>query len=241
MSSDGADPSWRGGSGAMFDTIAGRYDLLNALTSFGLDRGWRRRLVAQVRDVAGGADDEVLDVATGTGDVALTLVARAAPARVVGLDPSPQMLRLAADKAAHRALSPRLTWVQGEAENLPFADHRFAASCVSFGIRNVPDRLAGLREMARVTRAGGRVCVLELGEPRGRLLGTLARFHVHRVVPWLGGLLSGGGAYRYLERSIAAFPPAEDFVDTMQLAGLVRVRHWPLTFGAVNLFVGDVK
>lgn len=246
----------RGGSGAMFDAIAARYDLLNGLTSFGLDARWRRRLVdalnleaalANFSAPRGASRGEsspaaepvrVLDVATGTADVALTILRRHPHVHVVGLDPSGQMLARGADKARARGYAGRLTLLEGDAQRLPFVDHHFAASCISFGIRNVPDRSAALREMARVTKPGGRVCVLELGEPRGFLVGALGRAYVHGVVPLLGALLSGRSAYRYLERSIAAFPPPEMFAQRMAEAGLRQVRVTPLMFGAANLYSG---
>src|SRR5690606_24145018 len=110
-------------------------------------------------------------------------------------------------------------------------------TCIAFGIRNVPDRRQALCEMARVVKPGGRIGILELSEPRGGVLGPLARFHVHTVVPWVGSLLSGAKEYRYLQRSIAAFPPAEEFAALMSDAGLEVLRVEPLTFGVAHLYV----
>ena len=124
-------------------------------------------------------------------------------------------------------------------QHLQFADRTFDGVSIAFGIRNVPDRVQGLREMARVTRAGGRVAILELSEPRGGVLGPLARFHVHSVVPTVGALLSGAKEYRYLQKSIAAFPPAEQFEALMREAGLRVVASTPLTFGVCHLYVGE--
>ncbi len=134
----------------------------------------------------------------------------------------------------------RIELVVGRAEELPFGDDRFAASCVAFGIRNVPDRLQGLREMARVTRRGGRVVVLELGEPQSGRLAPLARLHVHHLVPMLGRLLSRDDAYRYLQASIAAFPPPDEFAELLASAGLEVAQIRPLAWGAANLFVAEV-
>jgi demethylmenaquinone methyltransferase/2-methoxy-6-polyprenyl-1,4-benzoquinol methylase len=231
------------GSGAMFDSIAPRYDLLNKLMSFGLDRRWRRLLVDSLGDVAGAA---VLDVATGTADIALAIARRFEHTRVIGLDPSAGMLavgesKIAAVRLQSAALGERLSLVRGDAQAMPFDDDSFAASCIAFGIRNVPDRLRALREMARVTSRGGRVVVLELGEPDSGLLAPLARVHVHHLVPLLGGWLSSDEAYSYLQASIAAFPPPKEFAALMSAADLDVVSVRPLAWGAANLFVGEVR
>ncbi len=225
------------GSGAMFDRIARRYDLLNRVMSLGMDQGWRRKLVRalQIDDAA-----NVLDVATGTADVALAIAEAHPRARVIGLDPSVQMLDIGRDKVDANSVSNRVELIEGDAQALPFDDDHFDASVISFGIRNVPDRELGLREMVRVTRPKGRVVVLELSEPRSGVMSALARFHVHHVVPRLGALLSGAHEYQYLQDSIEAFPPPEEFKATMEAAGLENVQIKKLAFGAANLFVGDV-
>ncbi len=225
------------GSGRMFDAIAGRYDLLNRLLSLGIDQGWRRRTVRAL--ALGGSPGRVLDVATGTADLAI-LTARMEPAAtVVGLDPSVNMLAVGREKVARADLGGRIELVEGDAQALPFPDDAFDGATIAFGIRNVPDRALALRELARVVRPGGRIAVLELSEPRGLVLGRLARFHVHHVVPFLGALLSGSKEYRYLQRSIAAFPPPEVFAETMRGAGLEVISVSPLTFGVCCLYVGS--
>ncbi|MEZ4268433.1 MAG: bifunctional demethylmenaquinone methyltransferase/2-methoxy-6-polyprenyl-1,4-benzoquinol methylase UbiE [Myxococcota bacterium] len=226
------------GGGAMFDRIARRYDLMNRLLSFGLDKRWRRHLLDALGDVRAG--DSVLDVATGTADVALAIAKRHPQSTVVGLDPSEGMLAVGREKIARGGLSERVRLVAGTGEALPFSDDEFAATTIAFGIRNVPDRPAALREFARVTRPGGHVVILELTEPREGLLAPLARFHVHRVVPLLGSLLSGAREYRYLQESIAAFPPPQDFVALMDDAGLERVELRRETLGTAHLYVGRV-
>lgn len=219
----------RGGSGEMFDAIAERYDLVNRIISLGLDQSWRRKLVEAV-----GPDPErVLDVATGTGDVARAISTRYPKAQVVGLDPSGGMLRAGAAK-----FQGKVSAVQGDGQVLPFADNTFSSASIAFGIRNVPNRGLGLREMRRVVRPGGPIAILELSEPRGGLLAPFARFHVHHVVPTIGTLLSGKWEYRYLQASIAAFPPAEEFVAQMGAAGLTEVVATRLGFGAAHLYVG---
>lgn len=222
------------GSGAMFDRIARRYDFVNRVLSLGLDKGWRRRTV---RALQLGERPRVLDVATGTGDLAIEIARMTPGATVVGLDPSSEMLAIARDKLARRRLADRVTVEVGDAQQLPYASCEMDAATIAFGIRNVPDRPMALRELARVVRPGGRVAVLELGEPRGKLLGRAARFHTRHVVPRLGALLSGAREYAYLQRSIAAFPPAEQFAEIMQQSGLHVIEVVPLTFGACTLYV----
>jgi demethylmenaquinone methyltransferase/2-methoxy-6-polyprenyl-1,4-benzoquinol methylase len=220
------------GSGAMFDRIAPRYDFVNRVLSLGLDQSWRRRAV---RALQLGERPRVLDVATGTGDLAIA-IARACPgAQVIGLDPSPRMLAIARAKLARRGLD--VTLIEGDAQELPFKSCELDAATIAFGIRNVPDRARALRELARVVRPGGRIAVLELGEPRAGVMAHLARWHTRVVVPRLGALLSGAREYRYLQTSVAAFPPADDFADVMRGAGLDVVEIAPLTFGACTLFV----
>jgi demethylmenaquinone methyltransferase / 2-methoxy-6-polyprenyl-1,4-benzoquinol methylase len=223
------DRSVQPGSGRMFDRIARRYDLLNRVLSLGLDQLWRRRTVAALELRPG---QRVLDLATGTGDLAVAMLRACPDANVFGLDPSSAMLAKAREKV------PGLALGAGIAEQLPFDDDSFDALAIAFGLRNVPDRERALREMARVTRPGGTIAILELGEPRGLLLGRLAWFHVHVVVPRIGALLSGAREYRYLEKSIAAFPPPDEVLEMMRRSGIRRAEVRPQSFGVCHLFVG---
>jgi demethylmenaquinone methyltransferase/2-methoxy-6-polyprenyl-1,4-benzoquinol methylase len=226
-----------GGSGQMFDRIAARYDLLNRMLSMGVDRLWRRRTVRALQMQPG---HRVLDLATGTGDMALQAANQHAEVEVVGLDPSRQMLAVGLRKVERQGLGGRISLKEGDAQSLPFADQSFDRISMAFGIRNVPDRSMALREMARVLRPGGRVGILELSEPRNGLLSALARFHIHTVVPRLGALLSGASEYRYLERSIAAFPSTGEFARQMGANGLQVLEVIPLTFGVVCLYVAGL-
>jgi demethylmenaquinone methyltransferase/2-methoxy-6-polyprenyl-1,4-benzoquinol methylase len=220
----------------MFDQIAGRYDLLNRLMSMGIDQSWRRKTVAAMELPA---DARVLDLATGTGDLAL-MIARLHPdASVVGSDPSTRMLEVGIEKVARGGLGDRVELQVGDAQALPYENDSFDGCCIAFGIRNVPNRRAALAEMARVTKPGGRVAVLELGEPSVGWLSPVARFHVRKVIPRLGGMLSGSREYQYLQESIAAFPAAEEFAEQMEASGLKVLEVKPLTFGACNLFVAE--
>jgi demethylmenaquinone methyltransferase / 2-methoxy-6-polyprenyl-1,4-benzoquinol methylase len=223
------------GSGAMFDAIAPRYDLLNRIISLGIDQRWRRKTVDALHL---GEAPRVLDVATGTADLALLIARRKPDSRVIGLDPSENMLAVGVRKVVAAGLSDRVELVPGDAQALPFEDTSFDGATIAFGIRNVPDRPRALAEMTRVLKPGARLAILELSEPRGGFMAPFARFHVHHFVPWLGGLLSGSREYRYLQQSIAAFPPAERFAAQMTEAGLVEVTATPLTFGVCHLYVG---
>jgi demethylmenaquinone methyltransferase/2-methoxy-6-polyprenyl-1,4-benzoquinol methylase len=224
------------GSGAMFDRIARRYDLLNRVLSMGIDHGWRRK-TAQSLALDRHERAEVLDLATGTGDLAIAIARRYPSARVRGTDPSRNMLAIGVEKIATRELAERVSLAMGDAQSIELPDASVDAVTIAFGIRNVPDRNKALQEMARVTREGGIVAVLELGEPKGGVLGPFARFHIRHVVPQLGALLSGAREYRYLQRSIAAFPEPVAFAAMMERAGL-RTEIVPLTFGVCNLYVG---
>jgi demethylmenaquinone methyltransferase / 2-methoxy-6-polyprenyl-1,4-benzoquinol methylase len=226
------------GSGRMFDAIASRYDRLNRVLSLGADRRWRRRAVAAL-ELADG--ERVLDVATGTADLALE-IARARPGvEVIGVDPSRGMLEVGRRKVAAAGLEGRVRLEEADGQALPYADGSFDAACIAFGIRNVADRARGLREMSRVVRSGGRVVVLELSEPRRGLLALGARLYIRVLVPRIGALLSGAAEYRYLQSSIAAFPPPDEFAAMMEAAGIESPRVRALTCGVAHLYAGTVR
>lgn len=228
-------PSPEAGSGQMFDRIADRYDLLNRIISLGIDQRWRNRAVASLA-LSGPAS--VLDLATGTGDLALRIARRHPEATVVGVDPSVKMLAIGRDKVSRAGLDARVSLREGDAQHVSLSDGSVDGTTIAFGIRNVPDRGRALREMARVTKPTGRIAILELSEPDGGLLSAFARFHVHHVVPTLGAWLSGAREYRYLQRSIAAFPAAAEFAELMDASGVEVLSVEPMTFGTCTLFVG---
>lgn len=225
------------GSGAMFDAIAARYDRLNRILSLGLDRRWRRQTVKALALEKGA---RVLDLATGTADLALALAGQSEQTRIVGSDPSENMLAIGDQKVAAAGLGQRVHLELGDAQAIEHPDDSFDACCMAFGIRNVPDRAKALREMARVVRPGGRVAILELAEPERGLLALGARFYIRVVVPFVGGWLSGAKEYRYLQKSIQAFPAPERFAGIMRSAGLEVLEVRPLTFGVVTLYVARV-
>ncbi|MDE7123752.1 MAG: bifunctional demethylmenaquinone methyltransferase/2-methoxy-6-polyprenyl-1,4-benzoquinol methylase UbiE [Alistipes sp.] len=222
---------------AMFDGIAARYDLLNHVLSMDVDRLWRRRAVRQVAAVA---PRRILDVATGTGDLAIAL-ARALPgARVTGVDLSEGMLAGAREKVAARGLSDRIELVQGDAERLEWADGTFDAVTVAFGVRNFGDLEAGLRELVRVLRPGGRLVVLEFSRPRNRLFRALYEGYSRHILPRIGGLVSRDRrAYEYLPASVGAFPPPAEFLAMLRAAGLHDGTARSQSFGIAQIYTAS--
>jgi len=219
----------------MFDAIAARYDLLNRLLSLGLDRGWRRKAVRSLQAPDGG---QVLDLASGTADIALAVARHYPTVTVQGIDPSAGMLGVGTAKIEAAGLSERIQLDLGDAQDLSQDDNSFDACSIAFGIRNVPDRLAALREMARVVRPGGRIVILELSTPSHGLQAWASRIHVEHVVPLVGGLLSGPEAYQHLRDSMHAFPSDEEFSALMAQAGLVDLSAERLGLGVCGLFLG---
>lgn len=228
---------------SMFDRISPTYDLLNHLLSFNVDRYWRR-VTAKV--VMAQKPERVLDVCCGTGDLALALRRAAMRAGVrlkcVATDFAPAMVRRAAQKfaAANPAAADSLHAAIADTLQLPFRDNTFDAVTVAFGIRNVADLDAGLRELVRVVRPGGTVAILEFSQPRSRVFAPLYRFYSFRVMPWLGKLISGTRAYAYLPASVDAFPCGEEFLSRLHAAchGSVCLRE--LTWGIATLYCGTV-
>ncbi|MEZ4564532.1 MAG: class I SAM-dependent methyltransferase [Thermomicrobiales bacterium] len=224
----------------MFDGIVPRYDLLNRLMTGGRDVAWRKIAVREAARGRNPAALSVLDIATGTGDLALELE-RAGFASVVGLDFSAPMLAEAERKARERPGGTSLiTWVQGDAMALPFAADVFDAVTVGFGLRNMPDYLGALREVVRVLKPGGTFVCLETSPLPSPLLRSVFEFSMQTGLPILGGLLSGDrDAYAYLPQSSAVFPDAEALGKLMQLAGLRNVRFLRRGLGAVAIHVGQ--
>ena len=218
---------------AMFDRIAGFYDVMNSVMTAGLHHGWRRRAADLARV---GPGDRVLDVATGTGDLALELAGRVGPGgRVIGSDFSEEMLTRARAKASSGAGPIVFEWANAMA--LPYADGEFAAATVGFGARNFSDLDLGLCEMARVVRPGGNVVVLEITTPTRRPLSTFYRLWFDRVVPVIGRLAGDPDAYSYLPDSVKRFPGPRDLAEKMDRCGL-DVRYVLTAGGIIALHVG---
>lgn len=228
----------------MFDRIAGVYDRMNAVMTAGLHHQWRRR-AADLAVLSPGA--RALDVATGTGDLALELARRVAPGgTVVGADFSQRMLDLAAEKASAARASgaaPADVELRFEAANalaLPYGDGEFDAATVGFGARNFSDLARGLSEMARVVRPGGRVVVLEITTPTGPPLSTFLDLWFDRIIPVLGRLAGNADAYSYLPSSVRRFPAPEALAEVMWRTGLRSVRYRITAGGIIALHVGEV-
>jgi demethylmenaquinone methyltransferase/2-methoxy-6-polyprenyl-1,4-benzoquinol methylase len=222
----------------MFDAIAPRYDLLNHLLSAGIDRRWRARAI---RSLELTGREVLLDVCTGTADVALEARRAAAGAsRVVGVDFAGAMLAIGGRKVKGSAEPHRVLLVRGDAMRLPVGDAAVDAATVAFGIRNVEQPEAACREMARALRPGGRLAILEFGEPRLPGLRTLYLWYFKYLLPVIGRLISGHrAAYSYLPASVRSFPAPPAFVAMLERAGFRDVRAVPLTFGIVYLYVAS--
>jgi demethylmenaquinone methyltransferase/2-methoxy-6-polyprenyl-1,4-benzoquinol methylase len=220
----------------MFSRIAGRYDLLNHLLSFNLDRYWRRRTVAAVCRIKPHRDARILDLCCGTGDVLIALEQqRGAPA--LGADFAHPMLTAAARKIAQRRLSSRL--IEADGLMLPFRDGALDAITIAFGFRNFANYRRGLGEMLRVLNPGGIAAILEFSQPRNRVFGAVYGWFSNAVLPRVGGLISGAPqAYSYLPESISKFPGAQELAAEMRAAGFSRVEYELMTFGAVALHIG---
>jgi demethylmenaquinone methyltransferase/2-methoxy-6-polyprenyl-1,4-benzoquinol methylase len=223
---------------AMFNRIAGVYDRLNSVMTAGLHHRWRARAV----DLAAvGAGSRVLDVATGTGDLALALAERVTPGgEVVGLDFAPEMLVIAGRKAAAAPRSASLRFEAGNALALPYADGEFDAVTAGFGVRNFSDLDRGLREMVRVVRPGGRVVILEATTPQRPPLSSFFSLWFDRVVPLLGRFAGDSAAYQYLPASVRRFPGPTELAAKLVDAGLVDVRYVLTAGGIIALHVGTV-
>jgi demethylmenaquinone methyltransferase/2-methoxy-6-polyprenyl-1,4-benzoquinol methylase len=219
----------------MFAGIASRYDLLNHLLSGNVDRRWRR-LVAEKLRPALDADSTVLDVACGTGDLSI-VIAEACGARVVGVDFCRPMLDIAARKSAE--VSRTIPFVEGDALRLPFADEQFDAATIAFGLRNLSDVAGGLGELRRILKPGGRLVVLEFSRPVVPGFRALFQFYFSRVLPRVGGLVSGSrGAYEYLPDSVSKFPDQARLASLMQEVGFENVDYRNLTGGIAALHSG---
>jgi demethylmenaquinone methyltransferase / 2-methoxy-6-polyprenyl-1,4-benzoquinol methylase len=221
----------------MFTSIAPRYDLLNHVLSFNVDRLWWRRVARTFASILVRPDSRVLDLCCGTGDMtfALQRAARASSATILGADFSHAMLQRAYEKS-NDGRSP--CWIEADALNLPFAGGQFDLVTSAFGFRNLADYDAGLREILRVLRPGGECGILDFGEPRG-IMGQAYRIYFRRVLPVIGSAISGvRGPYAYLPASVARFPSPAEMLQRMRNEGFQQVSWTPYTFGIAGLYRG---
>jgi demethylmenaquinone methyltransferase / 2-methoxy-6-polyprenyl-1,4-benzoquinol methylase len=221
----------------MFTSIAPRYDLLNHVLSFNVDRMWWRRTARAFRQLLARPDARVLDLCCGTGDMAFALrrQSRNLSTEILGADFSHAMLK----RARAKSIEPSApAWIEADALNLPFPSEHFDLVTSAFGFRNLADYNAGLREIWRVLRSGGECGILDFGEPKGAM-GSLYRMYFKQVLPRIGTMISGvRGPYAYLPASVQRFPAPEEMLERMREAGFVDVNWTPYTFGIAGLFRG---
>jgi demethylmenaquinone methyltransferase / 2-methoxy-6-polyprenyl-1,4-benzoquinol methylase len=222
----------------MFTRIAPRYDLLNRLLSARMDTVWRARTARELRAILDRADARVLDLCCGTGDLAFSL-ARIAKAQIMGADFSHTMLTRASAKALEANGRAPLPFLEADALRLPFAEQSFDLIATAFGFRNLANYQAGLREIHRALKPGGTVAILEFTEPAPGFLGDAYRFYCQRILPKIGGLISGDpSAYAYLPKSVARFLRADELAALMKEAGFENVRFLLMTLNSVALHIG---
>lgn len=228
----------------MFDSIAGKYDSLNHLMSFDIDKLWRKKAIMKVVDAQEGASApkrvEVLDLACGTGDFSIAIARKLQNGHVTGADISEGMLAVMKEKVVSAGLSDKISMGIGDGENLAYADGSFQRVTIAFGIRNFSNRMKGLGEMLRVLVPGGRVVILELSRPENPIMRCLYDFYAGKILPLVGGAISGDKkAYTYLPASVAAFPGRKEFMAMMTEAGFVNVTHKAFTFGICRMYIGE--
>jgi len=222
---------------SMFGAVAPKYDFLNRLLSAGRDQYWRKIAVDTLSPNRG---ERFLDLATGTGDIALEIASRhPAQVKVMGIDFSGPMLELGRKKIETKNLGKSIPLQKGCGESLPFADDSFHGVITAFGIRNFSDPHRSLMEMHRVTKTDGKVVILEFSHPGNAVLGAMYQFYFHFLLPWVGNIISRhNSAYHYLPQSVSQFPMRDDFALLMEKAGFQDVTHRDLTFGIVTLYQG---
>ncbi len=221
----------------MFSAIAPRYDFMNHLLSFGVDRRWRKKMVRLLKF---SDASRILDVATGTGDVVIE-IARFTPSsvKITGVDFCPEMLELGRIKVLQSGYSDRIDFTVAPCEDIPFSDNTFDSATIAFGIRNVVDRKLGLAEIWRVVRPGGRIVVLEFSTPSSGIFRCIYYFYFRRLLPLIGGIFSRFRAYQYLPDSVLEFPSRKEFAKLLAEAGFHNIHIHDLTFGIATIFAGE--
>lgn len=217
----------------MFDNISERYDFLNHMLSMSIDKGWRKKVVKMA---AADKPKQILDVATGTADLAIALT-NAHPDKITGIDISNGMLEVGRKKVQQKGLSQIITLEQADSENLPFDDNSFDLVTVAFGVRNFENLQKGLSEIHRVIKPGGKVLVLEFSQPTGFPFKQVYKFYFKNILPTLGKLISkDNSAYTYLPESVNAFPHGKDFMKELHAVGFKGGDYKPVTFGVATIY-----
>ncbi len=220
----------------MFDNIAGKYDLLNRVLSGGIDIYWRRKAIALLKKEQ---PKKILDIATGTGDLAIEANKQLNPDQIIGVDISEGMLQLGREKMQKLGLTHKISMQKGDSEKLGFDDNTFDAVIVSFGVRNFEDLLKGLKDMYRVTKPGGTCLIVEFSSPQKFPFKQLYWFYSTKILPIIGKIISkDNSAYTYLPESVKAFPFGDDFLNIFKQAGFSNTICKPLTFGICSIYLG---
>lgn len=221
---------------SMFNDIAPRYDFLNHLLSLGIDKIWRRKVIRMI--IAENPKD-VLDIATGTADLAIMLVKKLPNVNITGIDLSENMLEVGKTKVNNLNLSSKITLKHGDSLSLPFTDESFDSAMVAFGVRNFEDPVKGMAETQRVLKKNGKYFVLEFSMPRRFPMAQLYRFYFKAILPLIGRMVSGHKkAYTYLPESVHAFPDGENFISLMEKAGFTNCKFKKLSFGIATIYEG---
>ncbi len=220
----------------MFDNISKNYDFLNHFLSLNIDKVWRKKVVKLSQE--GAASQKILDVATGTADLAIALVKGGAK-RVIGLDISAGMLEVGREKIRKKNLEKTISLTLGDSENLPFEDETFDAVTVAFGVRNFENLEKGISEIHRVTKKGGKILVLEFSKPQKFPVKQVYQFYFKNILPGLGKLISkDSSAYTYLPESVDAFPYGDKFISKLENIGYTDNKSYPVTFGVATIYQG---
>jgi len=221
---------------SMFDGIAPHYDFLNHFLSAGIDKCWRRKLIAMALR---HHPKHILDVATGTGDLAIAAL-KLTPDQIVGIDISEAMLEIGKQKLFHKKLNQTIQLQSGDSEDIPFPDHSFDLVMVAFGVRNFENLQKGLLEMQRVLKSGGHVMILEFSKPQTFPVKQLYHFYFTRILPFLGRIISKHhNAYTYLPRTVIAFPQGKEFINILSGCGFNKISQRRLTFGIATIYEGE--